>query len=82
MFQAAAEGCKSRVEYYVRQEGLDPRAKSENAGYTALDWATWAVENGVDGAFLDTLSEDDLVQHLGLKPLQARKLTPANDAMQ
>ena len=30
--------------------------------------------NGVDGAFLDTLSEEDLVQELGLSKLQARKV--------
>ena len=30
--------------------------------------------NGVDGAFLDTLSEEDLVQELGLSRLQARKV--------
>ncbi|CAE8608726.1 unnamed protein product [Polarella glacialis] len=32
------------------------------------------VENGVDGAFLMELDEADLVNHLGLKPLQARKV--------
>ena len=30
--------------------------------------------NGVDGACLDTLSEDDLAQELGLSKLQARKV--------
>ena len=30
--------------------------------------------SGVDGAFLDTLSEEDLVQELGLSRLQARKV--------
>ena len=31
-------------------------------------------ENGVDGRFLASLSEGDLVAELGLKPLQARKV--------
>ena len=30
--------------------------------------------NGIDGAFLDTLSEEDLVQELGSSKLQARKV--------
>ena len=50
MLQAAAEGCKSCVQYYVEEEDLDPSSRSENAKYTALDWATWAASNGVDGA--------------------------------
>ena len=32
------------------------------------------VENGVDGQYLQELSEEDLVTHLGLRPLQARKI--------
>ena len=50
MLQAAAEGCKSCVQYYVLVEKIDPCSRSENAGYTALDWATWAASKGVDGA--------------------------------
>ena len=50
MLQAAAEGCKTCVQYYVRVETIDPPSRSENAKYTALDWATWATSQNVAGA--------------------------------
>ena len=50
MYQAAAEGCKTCVQYYVDVEAVDPRTRSDNMGYTALDWAVWAASRGVDGA--------------------------------
>ena len=38
--------------------------------------------NGVDGAFLQLLSEQDLVNRLGLLPLQARKVVCSFRALQ
>ena len=39
-----------------------------------LDVEAAFVLNGVDGQYLHELSEEDLVTHLGLLPLQARKV--------
>ena len=50
MVQAAAEGCKSCVQYYVEEEHIDPSSRSEDTKYAALDWATWAASRNVAGA--------------------------------
>ena len=50
MYGAASAGCKTRVQLYVEEEGLNPHASSENCKYTALDYAIHARNNGVPGA--------------------------------
>ena len=43
LFSAAAEGCLQCVRYYVERADIPYNAKSENSGYTALDFAQWAA---------------------------------------
>ena len=46
LFQAASEGCKECVTYYLTTEQLDPNSVSLNVGYTVLDYALFAQQCG------------------------------------
>ena len=50
LFQAARDGCLPCVQRMLNEEGIDVHSTSENLGYTALDFATWAAEKDVVGA--------------------------------
>ena len=50
LYQAVSEGCLPCVQRLLREDGIDARSTSENQGYTALDFAAWAQEQGVAGA--------------------------------
>ena len=78
------------MQYYVRVEKIDPLSRSENAKYTALDWATWAASRNVAGAsevaeFLREQAPDggDLVSHSGVSQETAAReaglSTPLSD---
>ena len=90
MLQAAAEGCKTCAQYYVRVGKIDPPSRPENAMCTALDWATWATSQNVAGAsevaeFLREQAPDggDLVSDFGVSQETAAReaglITPLSD---
>ena len=55
MYNAAYAGCQRCVAHFLEVEKLPPDSRSENAGYTVLDWALYARDKHVAGA--DTVIE-------------------------
>ena len=47
LFGAASAGCLRCVRHYVEDESVDPLSRSETNGWTALDFAEWARQQGV-----------------------------------
>ena len=50
LFGAARAGCLRCVRHYIDVEGVDPASKSDTHGWSALDFAVWARQQGVVGA--------------------------------
>ena len=50
MYWAASSGCLCCVKYFIEEEKVDPGSKSDTQGYTVLDFAEHARDQGVDGA--------------------------------
>ena len=42
-YEAAYHGCLHCVRFFVQEKGVPPAAGSDTQGYTAADWATWAI---------------------------------------
>ena len=51
LFQAAKEGCKRCVAYYLEVEKVDPYSVSDHEKYSLMDWAKYACSLDVPGAF-------------------------------
>ena len=50
MFKAASDGCLPCVRHFLEHEKVHPDSRSQSQGYTVLDWAVWAREQGRPGA--------------------------------
>ena len=50
LFAAASAGCLRCVRHYVEEESVDPGSKSDTHGWTVLDFAVWAKDQGVADA--------------------------------
>ena len=44
LFKAAEDGCVACVRMLITEEGIDPHEQSNTCKYTALQFASWAVE--------------------------------------
>ena len=47
LFEAAGAGCLQCVRHYLVEECLELQSKSDSQGWTALDFAAWARQQGV-----------------------------------
>ena len=43
LYEAAFHGCLPCVRFSLQEKGVHPAAGSDTQGYTAVDWATWAI---------------------------------------
>ena len=50
LFGAARAGCMRCVRHFIEVERVDPTSKSDTHGWSALDFAAWARQQGVVGA--------------------------------
>ena len=43
LYEAAFVGCLPCVRYFVEEKCVPPMESSDDSGYTAADWASWAI---------------------------------------